>query len=253
MTRPMFTLEGTDASPKLVALFQDVRKRTLPEAVKQTYQRARSSYDAGNIADASRQFKEVVALADTAPPEYAELMKELKMLAAGFVRLTEASTPAPKVEAPVTAALPPPTATQMATTSQTGATTAKPANSGSTAARPANSPVRSSPPPVAPPAAAPSVIYDAASTAVKPPVAVQRSIPGWTRPMSLRAFSFQGALTVLIDEKGAVTDAVMTKPIHAAYDPALVAAAKRWHFQPATVDGRPVKYRVTYPINVEPQ
>jgi hypothetical protein len=53
MTRPLFTLDGADASPKLVALFQDVRKRTLPEASRQFYQRARASFESGDMAEGS--------------------------------------------------------------------------------------------------------------------------------------------------------------------------------------------------------
>ena len=263
LSRPMFTLEGTDASPKLVALFQDVRKRTLPEAAKQTYQRARTSYDHGDIAEASRQFKEVIALADAAPPEYAQLMSELKMLATGFVRLTDAATPTPKAEAPVQAVAPPPQVV------------AAPATVPSAASRSANTAVKNAtakpaPPPAARPAPTPAVtetaspiiqptssnlgtiVYDGGTQAVKPPTAIERSIPGWQRPVSLRGFAFQGSLEVIIDEQGSVIGATMIKPIHAGFDPILLNAAKKWRFQPATLEGHPVKYRITYPITVAP-
>src|SRR4051812_8958111 len=54
LARPLYTLDGSDASPKLVALFQDVRKRTMPEASKQAYQRARASFEKGEMAEAAQ-------------------------------------------------------------------------------------------------------------------------------------------------------------------------------------------------------
>ena len=92
LSRPFHTFDDSDASPRLVRLYQDVRRRTLPEASKQIYQRARASFDNGDMTDAARHFKDVVALADSVPQEHAALMAELKMLAAGFVRLTETTT-----------------------------------------------------------------------------------------------------------------------------------------------------------------
>src|SRR3954471_4004819 len=89
MTRPLFTLDGSDASPKLVTLFQDVRKRTLPEASKQLYQRARTSFEHGDMAEAARQFKDVIAMAEAASPDNAAMMGDLKLVSAGFLKLAE--------------------------------------------------------------------------------------------------------------------------------------------------------------------
>src|SRR5581483_8866798 len=115
LNRPLYTFDS-DASPKLVSMFQDVRRRTLPEAAKQTYQHARESFEKGDMPEASRQFKIVIALADTAPPDAAPMLADLKMLATGFVRLTEpppAASAAPAAAPPTTAAsaTPPPVTT----------------------------------------------------------------------------------------------------------------------------------------------
>src|SRR5918999_900366 len=59
LNRPSYSFDQNDASPRLVTLYQDVRRRTLPEAIKLIYQRARVSFDNGNMTDAARQFNEV--------------------------------------------------------------------------------------------------------------------------------------------------------------------------------------------------
>ena len=210
MSRPLFTLEGTDASPRLVALFGDVRKRMVPEVAKQAYQRGRTSFDAGDMAGATLEFKAVVELADTAPPEHAALLGDLKVLAGGFLRLSEAAAPkpAPKVAAASVA--------------------------------------------LAPPSGPVDGFYSVTNTDARAPFPLARPVPSWVRPASLRGFVFQGVLELEIDQQGNVTSATMKKSVHAGYDPLLLAAAKKWRFQPAMVDGHPVKYRATFPITAEP-
>jgi outer membrane biosynthesis protein TonB len=223
MARPLFTLDDNDASPKLVALFNVVRKRVIPEAAKQVYQRARANFDSHNMAEANKGFKEVIALADMVPVDQDVVMGELKVLASGFVGLTDAlgakpeapPTPAPGRSAPAAAAaVPTPT---VVTTAPSLDTT-----------------------------------YDASDTTVIPPVAINRSIPTWTRPELLRYTAFQGLLDITVGEQGNVIAATMLKPFQSTYDSELVSAAKKWKFRPATLAGRPVKYHLSYPISIEP-
>jgi TonB family protein len=230
MTRPLFTLEGTDVSPKLLALFQDVRRRILPEATKQIYQNARASFDRGDMAQASRQFNEVIALADSAPKENAVLMGELKMLATGFAQLSDAATS--KTAAPAPAGTPP-----------SAAIPPEPIP-----APAAQKPAASADP--APPSGSP--IYSASDTMVTPPVSAARPVPAWVRPEALRYFSFQGSLEVVVDEQGRVVAAAMVKAITPTFDRLLINAAKNWRFEPARLAGQPVKYRLTYQYSLAP-
>jgi hypothetical protein len=48
---------------------------------------------------------------------------------------------------------------------------------------------------------------------------------------------------------------MMLVGIDPQYDPMVVAAAKKWLYQPATVDGKPVKYikRLTISVSVSPK
>jgi hypothetical protein len=83
-------------------------------------------------------------------------------------------------------------------------------------------------------------------------VAINRSVPTWTRPELLRYTAFQGVLDIVVGEQGNVIAAAMLKPFQSTYDSVLVSAAKKWTFRPATIAGRPVTYRLTYPISIEP-
>jgi TonB family protein len=85
---------------------------------------------------------------------------------------------------------------------------------------------------------------------VHAPVAISRQIPAWERPTSLNFAAFQGLLEIIVAEDGSVVEASMLKLINPAYDRLLLDTAKKWRFQPATVDGRPVKYRNTLSIVV---
>ena len=221
MARPLFTFDGSDSSPKLVAMFENVRKRTLPEAAKQTYERARASYEKGDFAEAARQFRDVMAMAEGAPASSAALdalMGDLKMLAAGFAKLTEAAllpTPALRAPAPV-----------------------RPAAASAIV------------PAVAAAATASERIYNASDTRVKAPIATSRQIPTWERPAALNFATLQGLLEIIVGEDGSVVGETMLKVINPAYDQLLMEAARTWRFQPATLDDRPVKYRMTLSIVV---
>ena len=140
LAKPFATLDSATVSPRVVSIFNDVRTKTIPAAAKDIYQKARASFDQGDFEHAATQFQQVITLAESAPPERAEMMSELKMLATGFVRLAENSRKPPET-APAVAAV----------ASQTPAATAAPPP-----VAPAPAPAASTPPPPAtstPPAA----------------------------------------------------------------------------------------------------
>ena len=106
------------------------------------------------------------------------------------------------------------------------------------------------PAPAAAPAAAP-VEAVAKAAVVVPPVAVLQKVPpipsNLLRMTQLKA----GVLELTIDETGQVADAKFTSPIHPVYDSMVTSAAKGWKYQPATADGKPIKYRKTIRIAVQ--
>jgi tetratricopeptide (TPR) repeat protein len=215
---PLYKLPASEFSPRLVDLFRDVRKRTLPAVARQLYSRAKSNYDAKRLPEASTDFKTLLALLKE--PEAADRATELadlKDLAEGFLALTEAqvATPKPAPVAPAPAAAP---------------TT-----------------------PAATPAPVEARIYSSEDRDVKPPIEIQRQLPKWT-PMTAeqKMSTFKGAVRVIIDERGGVESANIVASVFPAYNVLLLKAAKSWRYQPATRLGVPVKYAITLEVVLRP-
>lgn len=119
--------------------------------------------------------------------------------------------------------------------------------------------VKLTPPPA--PAPAPKVeakpvrpvraVYTADDRDVVAPVALQQRVPKYpaavTRPLT-------GVVEFVVDETGAVQSPMMLVGIDPTYDPMVMTAAKKWTYQPATVDGKPVKFikRLTISVSVTP-
>ena len=95
-------------------------------------------------------------------------------------------------------------------------------------------------------------IYGAADGDVVPPVTVRQTVPAYPgRVMAGGATTIE----IVIDEAGAVEAATMENPLNPVYDRMALAATKSWQYQPATLNGRPVKYRKRIQITliVEPR
>lgn len=97
------------------------------------------------------------------------------------------------------------------------------------------------PPPPPAPVALPPAIYTVEDPTVAPPVAIRQDLPRF--PGAVRPGGVKGIIELVIDEDGAVESAAMVVPTVAAYDKALLTAAARWLYSPATRDGKPVKFR----------
>jgi TonB family protein len=112
-------------------------------------------------------------------------------------------------------------------------------------------PARAAEIPAAPPMMAAPVaakVYEADEPGVVPPVAVRQEIPPFrgiiTRPLS-------GLLEVVINEQGLVESAIMRGHTTSPYDNAVLSAVTAWKYQPATVDGTPVKFRKRVGIRID--
>ena len=222
---PGFKVEAREVSPKFVELFNDVRRRTLPAAVRVVYGRAKSHYDAKRWPDAAREFSGLVAvLAEPDVVAQQPALADLRELSEGFLRLSEAEVAALE------------------------------------ARRRAEAP----PAPVAPPAAEarPTValaepqerlIYAAGDAGVTPALELPRSMPRWapTTP-AMKLFAATGVLEIVIDETGAVERATMLKRTAPAYDEALLRAARTWKYVPARKGTKPVRYRHLFEVSLRP-
>jgi TonB family protein len=213
--KPMMALSENEYSPRIVALFRDVRKRALPSAAQRLYSVAKTDYENKNYDAAAAGFKQVLqVIGDVDVKDLTPTLADVKELAGGFLTLAE--TKAAAVSVPP-APLPAPVA-------------------------------------VAPKAAvAAQVPYTLLDVDVKPPVIVEQQVPTWRLASSFPDRAFRGRLELVIDENGVVEAVKLEEPIWPAYDAALVQAARKWRYQPAMRDGKPVKFRRVLEINIDPK
>jgi TonB family protein len=88
---PQYRPVESDVSPRLLALFTDVRTRTLPLAVRALYATARTSFEVRNYAATVTRLKDLlVLLGDDEGTVNSRDLADLKQLAQGFLRLAEA-------------------------------------------------------------------------------------------------------------------------------------------------------------------
>ena len=90
-------------------------------------------------------------------------------------------------------------------------------------------------------------VYTAEDRDVVAPVAVTQRVPKYpanvTKPL-------QGVVQFVVDEDGAVQTPTMPVSIDMSYDGMVIAAAKKWQYAPAMLDGKPVKYLKRLSISV---
>lgn len=136
-------------------------------------------------------------------PEMGGRLSDMRTLAAGFLELSAAG------------AAPPPEPKQ---------------------AEPAPQPV------APPPGPSPLRIYVAEDAGVTPPIAIKQEFPRVPAGVMAQVRD-RGLLEIIIDERGRAAALTVRTSMHPVYDTLLMAAAREWRFQPATHDGRPVRFR----------
>jgi TonB family protein len=95
-------------------------------------------------------------------------------------------------------------------------------------------------------------IYGGDDTSVTQPVVIRQDIPPWPRlPVPPVVPKIKGLLEIVIGENGEVESAVLRRPMNKVFDESLLNAARRWKYQPATKDGKPVKFRKLIEISVD--
>ena len=211
---PTYQPPASEMSPRVRTAFIEVRRRVLPSIIQQTYAHAKSAFDRKEFEIAAAGFGRVLEV--MSDPELAALY--------GQPPLSDLRTLAGGFrDLAVTAATPPPL------------------------------PV--APPPVAAPPVVPSVpkpprVYTSADPGVTPPLVLRQELPGFNGQMLMAK---PGAIEVLIDETGAVEFVKMRQSVTPPYDALAVKAAQMWRYMPATVEGRPVKFRKLVQITVKPK
>jgi TonB family protein len=87
---------------------------------------------------------------------------------------------------------------------------------------------------------------------VTAPVAIRQDMPRLTPIMKLQARE-RGVVEIVIDEQGRVTFVTVRESVHPMFDAELITMGREWRYQPATLQGKPVRYRKMIQINVTRQ
>ncbi len=107
-------------------------------------------------------------------------------------------------------------------------------------------------PPPQPAAPPPPAIFSTDDPAVVAPVVIRQDMPPYPRlAVPSQQVRMRGLLEVIIAEDGLVESVVLRRPISKLYDDMLLSAARRWKYQPATREGKPVKFRKVIDIAIE--
>ena len=106
------------------------------------------------------------------------------------------------------------------------------------------------PEPEAPPAPAEPVVYSAENEDVTAPVVIRQDVPAV--PSAIAGLTRdRGVIDIVIDEQGRVISLALRARIHPVYDTALLKAARDWKYEPARLNGEPVRYRKLLQISVK--
>ena len=99
------------------------------------------------------------------------------------------------------------------------------------------------------PGAVPGRIYTSEDSGVTAPVAIKQDVPRVPASLSTQVRD-RGIVEIVIDELGRVTMVSIRTSLHHMYDTLLLSAAREWRYQPARVDGTPVKFRKVIQITL---
>ena len=82
--------------------------------------------------------------------------------------------------------------------------------------------------------------------------AVKQQMPLWYGSKNVVSRAYSGKLRVIIDEQGNVEEARVIESVNSVYDSLLVSAARTWKYEPARMDGKPVRFAKMIGIVITP-
>jgi hypothetical protein len=213
---PTYVPPPSIASPKVLNIIAETRRRQVPLIAKRLLEDGRASFADKNVAAASQQFALLLKLLDDPVMADSPERADYKVLAQGFATLLAAPpSAAPSSAAPSSAAGP---------------------------STPASAPA-----PVA------NQTRPAAPRSFVPAVPIVETMPPWTPPNpSIARNEYLGSLRLIIGADGRVKSATMVKPSHPAYDATLMNVAKSWRYKPATQDGSATESERVIAVRLRP-
>jgi TonB family protein len=222
---PSFKPKEDDTSPKIRAVFRDVRRRTLASVLQEVYGRAKQAYERKVYDEAISGFGQVLALLDD--PDLvldAGPRADMRLVAKAFEDLAKAASPTPPSTPP--AGSPPPAGA--VGTDQTAGSRGAPASGKPSATQEA---------------AAAGPLYDGSSKDVTPPVPERTDV---RIPDSLKRSLPTGDVVVelVVSATGTVESATVRQSPDAALGALVARAVMDWRYRPASRAGKPVRYRM---------
>jgi TonB family protein len=210
---PLYRPEADDIPPRMRSAIAEARKRMLPAILQEKYKESKAAFDKQDFVHASSGFREMLdGLADP-DISLAAAQSPLSDLKTLAVGFYELSS-----KALTPAPMPVPAAAEAV-------------------------------PPPGPPVIQPPKLYTSEDRNVIPPQAIRQQIPAFPGKVTIAK---TGVLEVVIDNNGNVESAMMRVPVNAQYDRMATAAARTWQYQPATIDGTPVKFVKRIQVSLVP-
>jgi hypothetical protein len=200
---PLFRPTADEIPPRMRTAISEARKRMLPAILQQKYKESKAAFDRQDFSQAASGFKEMLDGLSDPDISVAASQSPLADLKTLAIGFHELSSKALVPIVPVPAVAEAP---------------------------PARVPAANLPPPK---------IYSVEDRNVIPPQAVRQQIPAFPGRVTLQK---TGVLELVIDDNGNVESAMMRVPVNPQYDRMTTTAARTWQYQPATVDGAPVKF-----------
>lgn len=223
---PLTRLDAADASPRLEIMFTTVRKRLLPSLIRERFQAVRAVLGKKDFPSAEPHLAEarlMIAEAENLGVKD-DGLADLGALVDGLLEMIRSTADEPQSSPALTA------------------------SAGPDVTAPAG-------PPRVEPLSAPVTdnglrVYNPEDEGVSPPLVLEQQLPSMTPAMLTitRSTRTSGILEIVIDETGAVADAVVRRSLNPSFDTLLVRAARYWKYRPAMKDGVPVRYAKTLVI-----
>lgn len=201
---------GSDVPPRMHELVLAARKKLAPVLAREGYERGRDLYQHGQYVDARRELTAAIAVLDDPSLGFAgdPSVKDLRMLADGFLKLSTAAAPGTlsAARAPASAAQAPAAPLLTASTAAAGA-------------------------------------VDGTFVSAR---ALAQPVPAFNMAaMQTTMTPREGEIEVDVGVDGRVTAARMTVPITPVFDMLLMQTARRdWRYQPAASEGIAVPSKV---------
>src|SRR4051812_13827178 len=200
---PGYQPSESEASPRIRAVFQDVRRRLLPQVFQERYETAKATFERKEYQSASDQFQMLLRLIEDPAVVSDASRPDMRMLISGFADIAQAA-----ISAQARVSSPPPAAPS---DSATPASSIKPPPSRGTPAAPPPAPATAA---RQPGSLLTGQIYSAADTAITPPLALSKVIPPFRPAGADHTREFAGVVELLVNDRGDVVDAKIQKSVY---------------------------------------